>query len=136
MQLEKNGFLYTDEKVDPLGVYELLDEGKMLNNRSQFLIEESLRHSYCLSVYDRNHLVGFARVLSDYGSVSIVRDVILSPNYRHKGIAHQIFDILTTSPLFKRTNLILWSRVDVPFYHDFGFRQLNRKIFLKSAMLE
>ncbi|NIZ18640.1 GNAT family N-acetyltransferase [Entomospira culicis] len=136
MELEKNGFLYTDEKVDPVGVYDLLLQGNMLNNRSQYLVEESLRHSYCLSVYDRNKLVAFARVLSDYGSVSIVRDVILLPDYRHKGIAHQIFDLLTNSELFKRTNLILWSRLDVPFYHEFGFRQLNRKIFLKPSILE
>ncbi|NIZ40637.1 GNAT family N-acetyltransferase [Entomospira entomophila] len=136
MQLEKDGFLYTDERVDPLAVYDLLDQGRMLNNRSQYLVEESLRHSYCLSVYDRNKLIGFARVLSDYGSVSIIRDVILSPDYRHKGIAHEIFRILSSSELFKRTNLVLWSRLDVPFYHEFGFKQLNRKIFLKPSDLE
>jgi predicted GNAT family acetyltransferase len=136
MKVEKDGFLYTDEQVDPAGVYDLLEAGKMLNNRSQFLIEESLRHSYCLSVYQRAKLVAFARVLSDYGSVSIIRDVVIVEEYRQKGIANEIFSLLTHSKLFKKTNLVLWSRLDVPFYHDFGFRPLNRKIFLKPSELE
>lgn len=136
MQIEKNDLVYTDERVDFIGVYDLLLSGQILNDRSQYLLEESLRHSYCLSVYDRNKLVAFVRVLSDYGSVSIVRDLVISSEYRHQGIAHQMFTILTTSELFKRTNLVLWSRTDIPFYHNFGFRLLNRKVFLKPATLE
>lgn len=132
MEEIKDGLLYTDEKTAMENLYELLDQHKLLNGRSQFLLEESVKNSYAISVFDRRQLVGFARVVSDYGSVSIIRDVVIDSEYRHRGIASALFTMITEHPLLKKTNIMLWTKNGHKFYSQAGFKDINRKLYVKS----
>ncbi len=132
MEEIKDGLLYTDEKTSMESLYELLDEHKLLNGRSQFLLEESVKNSYAISVFDRHLLVAFARVVSDYGSVSIIRDVVIASEYRHRGIALNLFTMFTEHPLLKRTNVMLWTKAGHSFYSKAGFKAINRKLYVKT----
>jgi N-acetylglutamate synthase-like GNAT family acetyltransferase len=135
MEEMKDGLLYTDEKTAMQSLYELLDEHKLVNGRSEFLLAESVKNSYAISVFDRHVLVGFARVVSDYGSLSIIRDVVIASEYRHRGIAQNLFAMFIDHPVLKKTNIMLWTKTGHSFYTEAGFKAINRKLYVKIPYL-
>ena len=59
-------------------------------------IEKSLRNSSCYGLYldDKDKLIGFARVISDYATTYYLSDVIIDIEYQHKGLGTALISIL------------------------------------------
>jgi ribosomal protein S18 acetylase RimI-like enzyme len=55
--------------------------------RSRKAIENSL---FTVSLYDKEKLIGFGRIVGDGGITYVVSDIMVDENYRRKGFADQI----------------------------------------------
>lgn len=88
----------------------------------------ALEHTvYSLSVYDDEKVVGMARMIGDYGLCYYIKDVIVRPEYQHKGIGKMLVNELLR---FIRKNALTNTDVFVelcavpevaPFYEKLGF---------------
>jgi len=74
-------------------------------------------------VDEKDNLVAFARVLSDYIAKAIIFDVIVKENYRHQGLGQRIIDaILSHKKLKEVKHFELYCLPEmVPFYKKLGF---------------
>ncbi|BCN30878.1 GNAT family N-acetyltransferase [Anaeromicropila herbilytica] len=55
--------------------------------RSQIALENSL---YTVSLYDKEKLIGFGRIVGDGGITYVVSDIMVDSEYQRKGYAEQI----------------------------------------------
>lgn len=55
--------------------------------RSQIALENSL---YTVSLYDKEKLIGFGRIVGDGGITYVVSDIMIDAEYQRKGYAEQI----------------------------------------------
>ncbi|WP_061995181.1 GNAT family N-acetyltransferase [Clostridium sp. ATCC 25772] len=65
--------------------------GKKDIERSRIAIENSL---FTASIYDDDKLIAFGRVVGDNGITYVVSDVMVDENYRRKGYANRIMDVI------------------------------------------
>lgn len=59
--------------------------------RSRIAIENSL---FTASIYDDDKLIAFGRVVGDNGITYVISDVMVDENYRRKGYANRIMDVI------------------------------------------
>jgi GNAT superfamily N-acetyltransferase len=55
--------------------------------RSQIALDNSL---YTVSLYDKEKLIGFGRIVGDGGITYVVSDIMIDEEYQRKGYAEQI----------------------------------------------
>jgi len=78
----------------------------------------------CIGIIDENeNLQGFARVLTDFIFKALIFDLIVSPEYRNKGIGKQLLQFIKNHPnLNKVQHLELYCLPEMfSFYKKFGF---------------
>ncbi len=69
-----------------------------LSNRSYWakgrtleIVRKSIDHSLCFGAYDKEgHLVGFARVITDFAIFAYLLDVFVLEDFRGRGIGKQL----------------------------------------------
>ena len=90
--------------------------------RQEEEIAQVLSNDLAIGAWDKNQLIGFARVVSDQCFHAYIEDVVVHPDYQHKGIGNLLLRALLeklqhieTITLFCQTELI-------PFYEQLGFR--------------
>lgn len=64
---------------------------------------------------------GFARVVSDNASVSVISDVYIDEPYRGMGFGRSLMEAVIAHPSVSRTICILATRDKIDFYAKFGF---------------
>lgn len=80
------------------------------------------------TVRDNGRCVGMIRVLSEGGYANFITDVIVIPEYQHKGIGtqlmHRTMEYLysTLEPGEKIAVYLMSAKAREPFYRRFGFR--------------
>ena len=52
------------------------------------------RNIYCVTVFDRDKLIGMGRIIGDRQMVFIVQDVIVIPDYQGQGVGKKIMERL------------------------------------------
>lgn len=50
---------------------------------------------FCVTCFDRDVLIGYADVVSDGIDDAYIRDVIVHPDYQHRGIGSQLLSMIT-----------------------------------------
>lgn len=89
-----------------------------------------------ISVWDHEKIVGMARMIGDLGLDYYIKDVVVRPEYQHKGIGKRMMNELLTfinDHGVKGTEIFveLCAMPDkIPFYKNFGF-DANEAIRLK-----
>lgn len=80
-----------------------------------------------VSVYDKNRIVAMARMIGDMGLNYYIKDVVVRPEYQHKGIGkmmmHELMQFIQQNGL-SGTNIFveLCAMPDkIPFYEKLGF---------------
>lgn len=61
---------------------------------SKRLLEKSLSNSETVKYVVNNETVGMARLVTDYGYIALVADVIVKPEYQRKGIGKKLINNL------------------------------------------
>lgn len=85
----------------------------------------SLDNSISVSARDGNRLVGFLKIVTDYSYIYNIVDVMVSPEYRGRGIARKLINM--TLDEAKKNGFIKVSLTAIPgkedFYKSFGFKE-------------
>lgn len=90
--------------------------------------ELAMKHTlFRISVWDRNRIVGMARMIGDLGLDYYIKDVVVRPEYQRKGIGRMMIQELLK---FIEENGVSGTEIfvelcavpdKVPFYEKFGF---------------
>lgn len=90
--------------------------------------ELAMKHTlFKVSVYDSDKIVGMARMIGDMGLCYYIKDVVVRPEYQHKGIGRMLIGELMK---FVNDNGVSGTDIfvelcampdKIPFYEKFGF---------------
>ena len=116
----------TDPARVPLDeVCALLARSYWAPKRNREVIERSLRGSIAFGVLADDHLVGFARVISDRATYAYLCDVIVDESQRGKGVGTFLMECITSHPeLLRLERWSLATRDAHALYRKFGFQEL------------
>ena len=121
------------EQVDELFSFypfEWWTEGRDLSK-----VKVMLDHSnevFAITDSDKNKLVAFARVLTDYVFKAIILDVIVKKSYRQQGLGKMLMENILNHPSLRQvSNFELYCREDmVHYYEGLGFKETSHEIYL------
>ena len=81
------------EEIPIVQVVELLHKTEWAENRDAGQIEKSVENSACYGVFDgSDHLIGFARIITDYVTTFYLMDVVIEESYRGHGIGRMLMN--------------------------------------------
>ncbi len=97
-------------------------------------IEQSLLRSSCYGVRLEadGRLVGFARVISDYATTFYLCDVVVDPEFRHRGLGTALVSHVLSQPACAGLRGVLITRDAQGLYRKFGFETLNDRVMAKE----
>jgi GNAT superfamily N-acetyltransferase len=91
------------------------------------IVARSIEHSLCFGVYDgRGAQVGFARVVSDFGTVAYLGDVFVLESHRGRGLSKWLMECIVQHPALQNLRRwILLTRDAHGLYSRLGFTPLK-----------
>ena len=115
---------FSDRKdFDPAKLVQLYTFAPWAMNRTVDDTRTMLAHTdLAISAWERDLLVGFGRVSTDYVYRASIWDVIVHPDYQGQDIGSQIMDRILQHPDLKQVELFwLCTRDKQAFYEKLGF---------------
>ena len=115
-------------------VVRLLKTTYWANQRPRELIEKSMRHSDCYGIYDDDEqkLIGFARVISDYATTWYLCDVIIDPDFQHRGLGKMLVSHIASQPVYAGQRGFLFTRDAHGLYEKYGFETVKGRAMERS----
>ncbi len=122
------------DKMSIEDIARLLKMTYWADTRSMETIKKSVSNSSCYGIYadDQGKLIGFARVISDYATSYYLCDVIIDPEYRHRGLGTALVSYVVTSPEYTKLRGFLITRDAHDLYRKFGFEVVNGRVMVKT----
>ena len=108
-------------------VHAFLSSSYWAQGRSRAVVERSLDHSLCFSVFQRGQQVAFGRAITDHAVFAYIADVFVIPECRGAGIAKALIAAMLDHPELRGLQVMLLRTRDAqPLYAKFGFQSLPR----------
>lgn len=100
MEWNRGGFTVSTEKerLDRGVIHEFLRCSYWARGIPRELVDRSIENSLCFGLYDRDALVGFARVISDNATFGYLADVFVLESHRGRGLATWLMEVVMTHP--------------------------------------
>ncbi|MCY3833884.1 MAG: GNAT family N-acetyltransferase [Chloroflexi bacterium] len=112
------------EPIRPDDLLALFEQTSWANNRSPLDIQLMLdRSHFTLGVWDEDHLIGFARVITDDRYRALIDDVVVDSAYRKQGIASQMLDKMLKRLQHIEAIVLECGPELESFYSRFGFER-------------
>jgi len=127
-QQRDNYTVSTDRaRLDVAVVQDFLNNGTYwARNRSLTTITESIENSLCFGLYCGEEQVGFARVVTDYGTFAWLCDVYVLETYRGRGLGKWLIECVVAHPNLQHMLFLLATRDAQALYIKYGgFRPLD-----------
>ncbi len=126
------------DKIDISVVLHFLKtESYWAKDRSEETIKEVIKNSLCFSLFYKEEMIGFARVITDKTTFYYLCDVFIIPKYQYKGIGQFFMDYIVNTPELKNCRGILTTQTAHTFYEKFGFTQehdiISKRMMVKSG---
>ncbi len=115
------------------GVCNLLSKSYWANKRSKERIEESIKNSICIGIYDKEKMIGFARIVTDYATMYWLCDVIIDEEYRGNGLGKKLIECITEMEELKGMFGILATHDAHGLYEKYGFKRETEKFMRRNA---
>lgn len=122
----KSGF----ESMDVQWITKTLQATYWADDRSDEVIEKSLRNSFCYGVFDGDKQVACCRIITDYATTFYLCDVVVEENLRKSGVGSLMIEAVVNDPQFANLRGILGTKDAHGFYEKFGFEK-NDKLFMQ-----
>lgn len=113
---------FDSSEIDLPTLFGWLREAYWSQNRSGETIECSIDNSLCLSAWDGDTMVGFARVVTDYATFAWLCDVIVAPDRRGQAIGKTMVQALMDREDLKTVRWMLGTRDAHSLYEQYGFQ--------------
>lgn len=81
-------------KLDRARIHEFLRSSYWAKDIPREVVDRSLDHALCFGVYDRDRLVGFARVITDRATFAYVSDVFVLESHRGRGLSKRLMEAI------------------------------------------
>ncbi len=123
----KNRFsISTDKsKLDIPMIYSFLNSSYWAENISKAIVEKSIKNSLCFGIYQGDKQVGFAKVISDYATSALLRDVFILEYYRGQGLGKWLINYILEYPELQDVQKWLLGTKDAHgLYRRYGFQSL------------
>ncbi|MBV9496315.1 MAG: GNAT family N-acetyltransferase [Acidobacteria bacterium] len=104
----------------------LREDSYWAQNIPRDLVDLAIDNSLTFGVFDGDHQIGFARVITDFAVFAYLADVFVLPEYRGRGASKQLMRTIREHPPLQR--LRRWHLVTRDahgLYRQFGFRELE-----------
>lgn len=89
-------------------------------------VQRSIRHSICFGVYDKEKLVGFARLVTDQATFAYLADVFILESHRGLGLSKWLMQCIHEYPGTKNLRRWMLTTKDAHgLYAQFGWKLLN-----------
>ena len=124
----KNRFLISTDKskLDISMIHNFLKNSYWAENVLRVTIEISIKNSLCFGIYENNKQVGFARVISDYATSALLRDVFILEPYRGQGLGKWLIKYILEYPELQNVQKWLLGTKDArELYRRYGFQNLT-----------
>jgi GNAT superfamily N-acetyltransferase len=106
--------------VDCIHKY-LSEESYWAKGRPLSVVQRTIEHSLCFGVYQGEQQVGFARVVTDYGTFAWIADVFILPSHRGYGLGKWLIDCIVTHPELQGMRRFLLATRDAhDLYRTYG----------------
>ncbi|MBO4496436.1 MAG: GNAT family N-acetyltransferase [Clostridiales bacterium] len=117
-------------------VVRLLKTTYWASQRPAEKIEKSMRHSDCFGIYvdGEPHLVGFARVITDYATTFYLADVIIDESQRGNGLGKTLVSYILARPKYVGLRGILLTKDAHGLYEKYGFERQDGRFMSRSAI--
>ena len=127
MKWHKQKFWISDQlsDVDMSAVHRMLSKTYWAANRPKERTEASVSGSVCFSLKNEDEQIGFARVLTDSGSLAVVADVVIDSRFQRKKLGSWLISVIESHPKFEGMVLILWTEDQVEFYKACGLEHIS-----------
>ncbi len=112
--------LLTVDSIKPL-----FEQGEWCRDYSDDQIRRLIRNSFWLGLYSSATLIGFARMVTDKETVTLITDFIVDSKYRNRGLGSWLIRCLIQHPKLRRTSMSLGTQDADLFFNRFGFERLG-----------
>ncbi len=127
--LTRNNFTLTTDpsRLDLDVIHEFLTNCYWAKGIARDVVARSIENSLCFGVYDDNHQVAFARVISDFATYAYIGDVFVLESHRGLGLSTWMMEAITTHrSLQGLRRWTLLTRGAQALYAKFGFTPLAK----------
>lgn len=116
------------EKLQLDVIFEYLSERSYwANGRSYDTFHRSVNGSLCFGIYHFDKQVGFARVITDFGTFAYLADVFVLEEYRGRGLSKWLMEVILADPELQTVKRWLLATADAHgLYSKYGFTQLSK----------
>ena len=124
MEWTKDHYRVSDDKdeLDLFYIKTALDESYWAAGRPREVIEESIRNSVCLGLYNGERQIGFARAVTDSCTFAWICDVMVHKDYRGAGLGKLLMRCLEEHPdVAPCRQHLLRTRDAHGLYEQFGY---------------
>ena len=105
----------------------LSTESYWATGRSVERVQRSVDNSLSFGVYRGDEQIGFARVVTDYGTFAWLADVFVLEEYRGRGLSKWLVEVIISHPQLQGFRRWVLATKDAhELYQRYGFRELYR----------
>ena len=134
-EVEKNNYIISTDKskIDIVYVYEFLSQSYWSPGVDINVVKKAMKGSLCFGIYNNDkqtlsagRQVGYARMITDKATFAYLADVFIDENYRGKGLAKWLLEVILAHPELKGLRRILLATKDAhTLYEQCGFTPIN-----------
>lgn len=115
-------YVSTEKKINIDQLMKLMKQTYWAPERSEEDVRTAIQNSVCFGAFDeKNNLVGFARVVTDYVSIWYLCDVIVDEDHRGNGIGKMLLSAVVSDERFAKASALLKTKDAHGLYRKYGF---------------
>lgn len=125
----KDNFMLTDVKPTIMehlsDIKHLLEQTYWAKERDMQTIETSVKYSLCYGIFDveRDVMVGFARIITDYATMYYLTDVVVDKEYRGQDLGKWMLDWILKEEIKLKGYGLLKTKEAQELYVRYGFEE-------------
>ncbi len=121
---------HAERSIDAQSVRDLYDLADWWPNRQLGAIADMLDQDIAIGAWNNDHLIAFARTVTDGRFRAYIEDVVVHPTYRRQRIAVQILERLVDSLTHIETISLFCASDLVSLYEHVGFKARRSQVVM------
>lgn len=129
-QWQKDNYLIsTDpEKLNVQAVHHYLTRSTWAKGIDLETVSVSIQNSLNVGIYQENHQIGFARLITDAATFAYLCDVYVLEEHQGDGLGKWLMECIHGHPVFEKLRRIVLFTTTAPWLHEkFGYQPVNRE---------